>query len=301
MDSLSVPTKPSSISRKPDVEIGCNQLTARRPTTSIVPLAIPDVVRSAHQDWNIALAWSHIAPLATWRLSRGSEVRFVKLALKGWEPALEEEFKRIRWASDHLVVPAVHDMGTTADMEWMVTDGLPGRSVAELSNGDDDPATVIRMFALALRRLHESPADGCPFDDRLDVALERARSRLARNAVNPADFNEAFHDLSAGEAIARLEAERPPAEDVVLCHGDYCCPNLLIDHGVVSGYLDLGGLGLADRWSDVAVGAWSVTWNFGEGWEKVFLDAYGIERDDARMWYYRLLYEVAGGTFIPQG
>jgi kanamycin kinase len=84
----------------------------------------------------------------------------------------------------------------------------------------------------------------------------------------------------------------PPTEDLVVCHGDYCLPNILIDHGKITGYVDLGELGIADRWWDLAVGSWSVTWNLGPGLETHFLAAYGVAPDEERMAFYRLLYDV---------
>lgn len=79
----------------------------------------------------------------------------------------------------------------------------------------------------------------------------------------------------------------------MLCHGDYCFPNVLIEDQRVVGYLDLGEVGVADRWWDLAVATWSTTWNVGPGWEELFLESYGIQPDQERMAYYRLLYDLA--------
>jgi kanamycin kinase len=67
---------------------------------------------------------------------------------------------------------------------------------------------------------------------------------------------------------------------------------VLVADGRVTGFVDLGELGVADRWWDLAVGSWSVTWNFGPGWEQVFLDAYGVEWDPGRVAFFRLLYDL---------
>ena len=80
---------------------------------------------------------------------------------------------------------------------------------------------------------------------------------------------------------------------MVVCHGDACAPNTLIgDDGRWSGHVDLGSLGIADRWADLAVASWSTDWNYGPGWEDVLLRAYGVESDPRRLAYYRLLWDL---------
>jgi kanamycin kinase len=81
----------------------------------------------------------------------------------------------------------------------------------------------------------------------------------------------------------------------VVCHGDSCAPNtLLTDDGCWSGHVDLGDLGIADRWADLAIATWSVGVNYGPGWEDQLLDAYGIQPDAERTKYYRLLGRCPG-------
>ena len=82
-------------------------------------------------------------------------------------------------------------------------------------------------------------------------------------------------------------------DEVVVCHGDACAPNTLItDDGRCSGHVDLGALGVADRWADLAIATWSTTWNYGPRWQVPLLDAYGIAPDAERTRYYRLLWDL---------
>lgn len=91
-----------------------------------------------------------------------------------------------------------------------------------------------------------------------------------------------------------------PAPDVPVpgrvrgvCHGDACAPNTLLDaEGRPLAHVDLGALGVADRWADIAVAAMSTTWNYGPGWEHALIDAYGIAADEPRMAYYRDLWNA---------
>ena len=85
----------------------------------------------------------------------------------------------------------------------------------------------------------------------------------------------------------------PPIDALVVCHGDACAPNTLLDaEGRPLAHVDLGALGVADRWADIAVAAMSTTWNYGPGWEHALIDAYGIAPDEPRMAYYRDLWNA---------
>jgi kanamycin kinase len=50
----------------------------------------------------------------------------------------------------------------------------------------------------------------------------------------------------------------------------------------MSGHVDLGALGVGDRWGDLAIATWSAEWNYGPGWEDALLRAYGVAPDPLR-------------------
>ncbi len=197
------------------------------------------------------------------------------------------------WARDHLPVPEVLDCGADGNVEWMLTAALPGRD-ATTPELKADPRALVTLLAQGLRRFHEAPVNECPFNFTLEVAIDQVRDRVAAGLVNPeTDFHPEHRHHTPRSALAELERTRPATEDLVVCHGDYCLPNVLIDDGKVVGFLDLGEVGIADRWLDLAVGPWSVTWNLGPGWEEQFLSAYGIDADQERIAFYRLLYDLS--------
>ncbi len=61
----------------------------------------------------------------------------------------------------------------------------------------------------------------------------------------------------------------------VLIHGDYCLPNVLVQDGELSGLVDVGQSRLGNPDDDLAAGVWTLQYNFGEGFARAFLDAYG--------------------------
>jgi kanamycin kinase len=67
---------------------------------------------------------------------------------------------------------------------------------------------------------------------------------------------------------------------------------LISDAGSCAGHVDLADLGVADRWSDLAVATMSLAWNYPSGGhEDVLFDAYGVTPDRERIAYYRLRWE----------
>ncbi|MGI9627310.1 MAG: APH(3') family aminoglycoside O-phosphotransferase [Longimicrobiales bacterium] len=254
---------------------------------------VPVGVRQTYRDWQWTVAWKHVPELVTYRLEGPSnQVRFLKLMPTGRYPTLAAEAERMTWVGRFAPVPVVLDAGSDGQVEWLVTKGLSGRDGTHPSLLQN-PAALVRALAAGLKRFHETPVADCPFDFKLDVALGWVGERLKRGAIDPdVDFHEEHRHLSARQAVALLHEIRPTAEDVVVCHGDYCPPNVLIDRGLVVGYLDLGEVGLADRWWDLAVATWSVTWNLGPGHEDAFLAAYGVDAQPERIRFYRLLYDL---------
>ena len=219
--------------------------------------------------------------------------RFVK-----WSPAtsgidLRGEASRMRWALPYTPVPAVVDTGVTDDgATWLLTEGLAGTS-AVADRWKADPRVAVRAIGEGLRAMHDAlPVASCPFSWSAESRVGRVQERVALGLMHPQKWQDAHRDLSVDDALAVL-ADPPAEAAVVVCHGDACAPNtLLADDGCWSGHVDLGELGVADAWADLAIATWSSAWNYGEGWEHELLAAYGVASDPDRTRWYRLLWDL---------
>jgi len=84
-------------------------------------------------------------------------------------------------------------------------------------------------------------------------------------------------------------------EDLVFTHGDYCLPNILLDRQLsqVSGLLDWGRAGIADRYNDLALAARSLARNFGDQWVPLLFTEYGLASPDrVKLQFSRALDEL---------
>lgn len=94
-----------------------------------------------------------------------------------------------------------------------------------------------------------------------------------------------------GEILRNLHRTDPascpfgiPRRGNVVIHGDYCLPNVLVADRKLSALIDVGRAGLGDPREDLAAAVWSLQYNYGPGFAREFLGAYGApEMSDAEI------------------
>jgi kanamycin kinase len=212
----------------------------------------------------VTLVWRNEVGGLTGRVD-GPDPRYIKWNPTGSGESLLQEAERMGWLAGRHPAPRVLEYLLDDEAELLVTAALPGVSAVD-ERWRDEPAIAIRAVAEGLRRLHSLPTQDCPFEWSVDTRL----------------------------ASAGLHHSPPTIDRLVVCHGDACAPNTVIDvHGRFLANVDFGRLGVADRWADLAVATLSLGWNYGDYDERIFWDAYGIAPDVERIDFYRALWDAA--------
>ena len=258
------------------------------------PVVVPAAIQALAAGGSITPVWRNVLGGLTFRIEeRRAGTRYAKWVAAGTpEIDLAHEAERLAWAHRWTTVPRVIEHGANADGAWLLTAAVPGSSAVD-PRWIANPATAAAAIGQGLRRLHEAlPVDQCPFNWSINRRRRRVDKRIADGEGSAGWFPEHRH-LTLAEARARID--QPPAIDrLVVCHGDPCAPNTLLhDDGAFAAHVDLGSLGVADRWADLAVAAWSTERNYGRGYDDMVYDAYGIAQDPDRIAYYRLLWDMA--------
>jgi aminoglycoside phosphotransferase len=253
--------------------------------------APPAAVRELGAGRQVCLAWENEDAL-TFEVGNGPDRCFVKWAPAGSPLDVAVEMARMTWAAGYTPVPRVLGLGGDSEGSWLVTAALPGHNAVS-QRWLADPRTAVVAIGEGLRAMHDAlPVTDCPFSWMAQDRVAAARRAAAAGRLDTSDWAPEHLELGIVGAIAQVQ-DIPPADKLVVSHGDACAPNTLItDNGRWSGHVDLGNLGVADRWADLAIATWSAGWNYGPGWEQVLFDAYGVKPDEERTRYYRLLWEL---------
>jgi len=212
----------------------------------------------------------------------------------------------VSWVDGHIPVPKISVYLVEKDnTAYTLMEKVKGKMLCSeeyLSNSEK----LIKLVAEGIKMLWSIDVSECPYKtSRLEERLRQARYNVENGLVDmenaaPETFGENGFSNPV-ELLTWLE-KNCPQEDIVLTHGDFCLPNIFIDNDRISGFIDLGKMGPADRWQDVAIALRSLEDNLsgqysgGKPYVKfepqMLLNELGIKMDEEKNRYYMLLDEL---------
>jgi kanamycin kinase len=253
------------------------------------PVDVPTSVRRIIGARSFEVVWLNGLGGLTFRIEDPARNLFLK-----WTPTssgidLDAERSRMNWARTFTPVPRVIEAGNDEYGSWMMSEEM-GADHAASKRATADPRNSSIAVGLGLRALHDAlPVATCPFDWSARRRRHDVAARAASGELDSVQWGEGFDGPDLDSAL--VELADIPNEDLVVCHGDACVPNTVIDDaGNWVAHVDLGNLGVGDRWADLAVASWSTIWNYGAGWEAALYDSYGIAPDEEKIRFYRILW-----------
>ena len=215
----------------------------------------------------------------------------------------ENEYLMMRWLAGKLPVPKIIEYSKTNKHSFLLMSKCSGIIACDggLMNR---PTYQAELLAGVLHDIWSIDYSKCPADWTLDRKLLEAEQNVISGNVDvamsePETFGpKGFKDPET--LLYWLQTNRPD-EEVVLSHGDFCLPNILFSNGELSGLIDLGRTGKADKWCDIALCYRSLKNNYSGRYsgmpvrnfdDRLLFSAIGIKPDWERIRYYILLDEL---------
>ena len=215
----------------------------------------------------------------------------------------DEIVEVMRWLEGKLPAPKVLAYEKDDEFQYLLMSKITGKMSCD-SYYMEQPEVLVKCLAEAMKMLWSIDVSDCPRKRDLDTELKEARYRVENGLIDmddmePNTFGEgSFKDPM--ELLTWLENNKPELEPV-LSHGDFCLPNIFLEDGKVSGFIDLNDMGVGDKWRDIALCYRSLRWNSEGAYggnvypdvrsEKLF-EALGLEPNMEKIRYYILLDEL---------
>jgi len=222
----------------------------------------------------------------------GDPVAFVKHGCGPEVLGLQGEAQRLRWLGERLrrrsdlISPTVLGARVLDEGYLLATTALAGFGGHEVDGHRLAAPSLAEFLGRSLATLHRAldPQD-CPWAITVPDMVAAAEARLAAGGLRSDQLPEPFLGHDPAEAVRWLGRHAPTEADDggVVTHGDAGVPNLLVPiepDGPV-GIIDVGRLGVSDRYRDLSVVVRSFVANHGPADQGRLSRAYGLDGLDA--------------------
>lgn len=213
------------------------------------------------------------------------------------------EYHMMRWLQGKLPVPEIIAADHVDGVRYLLMSRMPGRYLCDDAFLSDQHR-LAELCAEGLQRLWAVDIADCPTRRTLDEKFREIEEGLRGGWITAeqADQPETYgpNGFSSPAALFDWLVAHRPEEELVLSHGDYCLPNIFADGQELTGFIDIGLSGAADKWIDIEKGLWSMwanTTGFFGGKQRPFdrqllFNALGMQPDEDKLRYYSLLKEL---------
>lgn len=215
----------------------------------------------------------------------------------------ENEIGVMKWLKGKISVPEVIHHEKYMGKNYLLMSKIYGTMACDRSCLAD-PLKLICILAEGLKALWDVDVSQCPYNQSLEKRLRAARYNVEHGLVDIDDAEpHTYGENGFKDPVDLLNwlINNKPNEDFVLSHGDFCLPNIFIKDGNISGFIDLGKTGYADKYQDIALCCRSLKRNLEEDFAgkanerfnaDIFFNKLNIEPDWNKIRYYILLDEL---------
>ena len=217
-----------------------------------------------------------------YRIKKKSKTFYLKIA-----DHLSQESIRLDYLSGKINIPEKVFYEKYNGKSYILTKEVKGIMLCD-DYFDNNKMEGIDIIVEAFNAIYNIDYSDCIIDETIDTKIAKIESRF--NQIKESDINEnilsRFHTK---ENILKYLKGNKPKQIIGFTHGDMSLPNIFaLDHHF-SGLIDVGNAGISDIYFDLVICEMSIERNYGKEYIPVFYDKLGIEKDDFKSDYYRIL------------
>ena len=217
-----------------------------------------------------------------YKIRKKSKIYYLKIAKH-----LSKESISIDYLKDKIRVPEKVFYEKYNGVSYLLTKSLDGIMLCD-NYFDNHIIEGINIIVEAFNALYNIDCSDCIIDETIPVKIKRIEENI--NNIKNSDIKKEILDrFHTKEAILKYLKGNMPKQIIGFTHGDMSLPNIYASNGHFSGFIDTENAGLCDIYYDIVVCEMSIERNYGKEYIDVFYEKLGIEKDEFKSDYYRIL------------
>ena len=217
-----------------------------------------------------------------YKIRKKSKVFYLKIA-----DHLSQESIRLDYLQNKILVPEKVFYEKYNGKSYILSKEVKGEMLCS-EYYENHPLEGIDIIIEAFNELYNIDYSDCVIDETIDRKIEEIESRFS--SIKESDIKKDILDrFHTKENILKYLKGNKPKQIIGFTHGDMSLPNIFALNHHFSALIDVGNAGLSDIYFDLVICEMSIERNYGKEYIDVFYDKIGIEKDEFKSDYYRIL------------
>jgi len=214
-----------------------------------------------------------------YKIRKKSKIFYLKIA-----DHLSKESIRLDYLKDKISVPEKVFYEKYNNKSYLLTKEVKGQMLCS-EYYINNPLKGIDILVEAFNELYNVDYSDCIIDETIDTKIKEIENNINKSNIDKSILNR-FHTV---DNILKYLKGNKPKQIIGFTHGDMSLPNIFALNDHFSGFIDVGHAGLCDIYFDLVICEMSIERNYGKEYIDVFYDKLGIEKDEFKSDYYRIL------------
>lgn len=211
------------------------------------------------------------SPAIVFQCKKDEEELYLKIEQSTGD--IKREYDIMKWLSGRLPVPEIKYFDECNGWSYLLMSAVKGYQAGTHDEVREPYENTIKLLADGLLMFQSVDITDCPFEINDNVKFQNALDNFEMK-FQKKFIDEITHKYAEMEYIGQFQfgkqTDRPfdtpkefcewliknkpsPQEEICFTHGDYGLTNTFIDGYKVTGFIDVGGGGISNKWHDIAV------------------------------------------------
>jgi aminoglycoside phosphotransferase/ABC-type Mn2+/Zn2+ transport system ATPase subunit len=215
-----------------------------------------------------------------YRIRKKSKVSYLKIA-----DHLSEESMRLDYLKDKILCPEKIFYEKYNSKSYILTKSLDGQPISS-EYYINNPLEGISIVVNAFNSLYNIDYIDCLFDETIDTKIKEIEDKFHDSRIMDTNYSKKFP--TKGTMLKYLKGNKPKSI-IGFVHGNMSLKNIYAKDNKFIGLINVGNCGVGDIYFDIVTCEISIEETYGKEYIDVFYKELGIEKDDFKSDYYKIM------------